>query len=168
MANANLTAMRLYKIIFYEPETGIFNRIRKNGVLENCCQHADVLANKKYTKIRIDGYDYMAHRLAWLYVYGSWPNQLIDHINGIKTDNRIANLRDVSNQLNQQNQKGPRADNKLGYMGVSFSKQNFKNPYRVDIRYGGRQHFLGRFPTPEEAHATYLNAKRKYHPANTI
>lgn len=98
-----LTVERLKALLEYEPETGAFRwksptnqRIRR-GIATGR------VGTKGYLYIGIDRKSYMAHRLAWLYVHGHWPLEQIDHINRIKTDNRIANLRDVPDAINKLN-----------------------------------------------------------------
>lgn len=129
----------------------------------------------RYLWVKCDSRQVAAHRVVWVCCNGSWPTGQIDHINGNRHDNRIENLRDVSVTVNQQNQKGPRVDNKLGVMGVYLKVEasrnaahKIKKPYCAAIRFGGRQHQLGTFATAEEAHSAYIEAKRKHHSGNTI
>lgn len=90
----------------------------------------------------------MSHRLAWLYTYGHWPIDQIDHINGIRDDNRICNLREVNNQQNQMNAK-KRFDNTSGKTGVCYFSRD--NNWRSTIVFKGKSHHLGYFETKEEA-----------------
>jgi hypothetical protein len=119
-----------------------------------------------YLAVGIDYRTYRLHRLAWFYVFGVWPNGEIDHINGIKTDNRIDNLRDVSKSINMQNMRSPQKNNKSGFLGVSWSKHHGK--YQARIGHKGLDVFLGYFNSPEDAHSAYLKAKRKIHSGCTI
>jgi hypothetical protein len=73
--------------------------------------------NRGYISIRLFKKGYLAHRLAWAMHYGVWPTQLIDHINGDSSDNRIVNLRQTTQSENMRN-KRIRADNTSGYVGV--------------------------------------------------
>ena len=116
--------------------------------------------------IAFRGKRYLAHRLAWLFVYGKWPEGVIDHLNGNSLDNRISNLRDVSNTVNSQNQRKSRSDNQAGFLGVSWHSRTRK--FLAQIQINGVKTHLGLFTTPEEAHAAYLAAKRKYHEGCTI
>jgi hypothetical protein len=154
-----LTAERLRELLDYNPETGIFrwNVAARAGTVVGCL-------NRGYRVIRVDRMLYRAHRLAWLHVYGCWPTDEIDHINGIKDDNRLANLREVTCAENQQNRRSARTDNKTGLLGVSSSQGGFQAQIKVNCKL----FFLGRFATAELAHAAYLEAKRRLHPAGML
>jgi hypothetical protein len=161
------TRSRVAELLSYDPGTGEFTRLRTApGGKSNAGDKAGILNSRGYVRIRIDGAHHQAHRLAWLYMTGEWPKHEVDHINGIRHDNRIANLRDVPRCVNQQNQRagksrGPAA---TGLLGVSRIKTRF----RAQITVLGKRLFLGRFDTPEEAHAAYLKAKREHHEGNTL
>ena len=165
MSKSNLTVERLREVFDYNQETGLFTwkvRVAK-------CVHIGTIAGcieKRigYTTIGIDKEIYFAHRLAWLYVHGRWPDQMIDHINGKKSDNRFANLRKVTPEGNSQNVFRPNRRNKSGYMGVIF----FQNKWRANISIKGKTQWLGDFDSPQKAHQVYLEAKRKHHAANTL
>lgn len=107
-----------------------------------------------------------AHRLAWLHFYGEWPAGEVDHINGIKTDNRIKNLRDAARELNSQNQRRAHHRNQAGLLGVTVDKARGK--WLASIFHDGKKRHLGRFNSPEEAHARYIQEKRLVHPGCTI
>jgi hypothetical protein len=113
-------------------------------------------------RISLDNIYYRAHRLAWLYVHDVWPDDQIDHINGCRDDNRIANLREVTNAQNMQNLHRPHSRNTSGYLGVHFVRE--RNRWGAQIRDNGRKRNLGHFATAEEASAAYLAAKRELHP----
>src|SRR5690606_29866615 len=88
---------------------------------------ADRLRKKDgYRQVGIGGSHYLAHRLAWLHVYGCWPENLIDHLNGVRDDNRICNLRDVDDRTNNENILRKRSDNTSGYLGVHFDRKSNK------------------------------------------
>lgn len=119
-----------------------------------------------YLLIKINGKRYFAHRLAWLYVYGIFPDVHLDHINGDRSDNRIKNLRLATNSENMQNQKRPRKDNKTGLLGVYFS--NIHGKYIAKIVVNHKRIHLGLFEDKEKAGEAYLNAKRLLHTHNTL
>jgi hypothetical protein len=157
-----LTAERLRALVAYDPETGVFTW-RTNGY-NNVVLAGDPvggLDEMGYLRAGIKGVKYRLHRLAWLYVYGKWPDNDIDHINGNRTDNRLANLRDVPRQLNVQN--GQKKVGAAGLRGVTPKGRRFL----AQIQCNGRTVPLGRFDTAEEAHAAYVAAKRLYHPGFT-
>lgn len=101
----NLTQARLKEILHYDPDTGIFTRRLDRGPNAPKDSVAGTPDKNGYIVIKVDFTQYKAHRLAWLYIYGVWPNNQIDHINHIVDDNRIVNLRDVTNSENQANRR---------------------------------------------------------------
>jgi len=123
---------------------------------------------KGYVIVGVDNRLYKAHRLAWLYVYGKWPEDQIDHINGVKDDNRIANLRDVCNRVNVQNIKKPRADNTSGFTGVTRMHKLRARPWVARVNVNGSRVLLGYYRTPVEAHEAYLSARRANYEGNTL
>ena len=102
-----------------------------------------------------------AHRVAWFLFWGKWPEQTIDHINGIKTDNRIDNLRDVHGDLNRHNIRRANRNSASGLLGASWDKQ--KRKWVACIQCDGKLRRLGFHASPQEAHAAYLAAKRVLH-----
>jgi hypothetical protein len=99
---------------------------------------------------------YLAHRVAWAIHYGEWPKGEIDHINGIRDDNRIKNLRDVSRIENGQNLR-LKKNNSSGYCGVSFHKQTGK--WRARVKCNWKEIHLGLFDTPEKANEVVNEAR---------
>jgi hypothetical protein len=160
-----LTVEQLKDTLDYDADTGVFVwKIRPSKAVRAGDVAGCVEKRIGYITIGIGGRVYKAHRLAWLYVYGSWPKGLIDHINGNKADNRIDNLRDVFADGNSQNVRKPNRRNKSGFMGVIW----YQNKWRASMSVNGKSKWLGDYSTPEEAHQVYLEAKRKYHAACTI
>lgn len=159
------TRARLMELFDYDPETGIF--VRKVAVCNaKVGRETGSVNTGGHLGFRIDKKMYLAHRLAWLYVHGAWPTGQIDHINGIPTDNRIDNLRDVSRSINSQNLHAARRDNKVGMLGVCWRGSSKK--FIAQIQVGGKVRHLGMFKTAEDAHQAYLQAKRQHHPGCTI
>lgn len=115
-----------------------------------------------YWKITLDHQGFQAHRLAGAYVHGEWPELLLDHINGDRADNRIANLRQATNSENMQNRRGSPSHSSGDLLGVSWHA--LRGKWRARIRVDGHQRHLGLFETQEAAHAAYLAAKVKLHP----
>ena len=119
-----------------------------------------------YVVVKIGAASYYAHRLVFKMHHDTDAIDTldIDHINGVRDDNRIENLRLVDRSMNTQNLRGARKNNKTGFLGVS----NKFGRYVAQIRRNGKYEYLGLFDTPEEAHATYLKAKRASHAGCTI
>ena len=107
---------------------------------------------KGYRHVGILGTYYLVHRVCWAIHYGEWPSSFLDHINGDPSDNRICNLRSVTRQQNNMNQK-LRSTNKTGLKGVYFHRATGK--YAATICYQGRHRHLGVFADPAEAHEIY-------------
>ena len=159
-----LTQERLKERVSYDPETGIFTCAKKIRGLVRLGQEVGTLHP-------VDGYRYMtidctrfaAHRLAWLYVYGVWPEGVIDHINGVRDDNRIVNLRDVSQNINLINRKCAKRTSLTGVLGIRPGKR--PDSFQALIRRpGGGQECLGTYRTMEEAQAVYNAAKDRLYP----
>ena len=156
-----LTAQRLRELLDYDQETGRFTwKVRTSNRIQVGDQ-AGTRHGSGYLKIGVDGREYLAHRLAWLYVVGVLPRQQIDHRDGVRTNNMISNLRDVSNAVNGQNRRMPRLNSKSGVLGVSWDKARGK--WVAIIQKNGRQINLGRFDSVDAAQCVYLDAKRRLH-----
>lgn len=171
MADAILTAQKLREVLNYDPETGIFTRKVRLAQRHQVGDRADFEVTggnlKGYRRVSLFSQRYLAHRLAWLYVYGKWPEQHIDHINGDRADNRIKNLREADDQLNIENQRRARADAVTSkYLGVHFDRPTKK--WRARIQHKGKSIHVGMFDCEHAAFAAYLEAKRKYHKGCTI
>lgn len=102
---------------------------------------------------------YKAHRVIWAIVHGIWPEGQVDHINGVRSDNRLVNLRDVTISTNQRNAK-MQSNNTSGVTGVSYFAARKK--WRADIKIGNKYKFLGMFDTIEEATAARVEAQRQH------
>lgn len=152
-----ITQKELKKILDYNLETGVF--VWKEKISDKIIIGKIAGTNSHgYVAIAINKKKYRAHRLAWLYVYGYFPEQ-IDHINQIKNDNKISNLRIATNSQNQANTK-IRKNNKTGYKGVSIHKKS--NKFVAFIRLNGKTKNLGYFNTAIEASNTYKNLANQY------
>lgn len=159
------TVAALRACLSYDPETGVFSWIKtRRGV--NKGGVAGCLNAHGYVQIWVDGRNYYGHRLAWLFVHGEWPKCTVDHINGNRADNRIANLRDVSRGVNVENQRRAARNSTSGLLGVSFCKE--RDRWSAGIQVRRRRKHLGRFATAEEAHQAYVAAKRTMHAGCTI
>jgi hypothetical protein len=164
MARTPLTAHQLRELLAYDPITGVFTRLARTANSVKVGSVAGSDDGSGYLRICVSGSVQKAHRLAWLYVYGLWPTGDIDHIDGNPSNNRIANLRDVTTSVNMQNQRRARSDNASGFLGVS----RVKDRWRADINTNGKSFYIGLFDSPAVAHAAYIDAKRELHEGNTI
>jgi len=160
-----LTAERLRELLHYDPETGLFTRrVNRQGRWGKAGSVAGHINPRGYRVIWI-GCNWMAHRLAWLYVHGAWPEGQLDHINQDKTDNRIENLRLVTHAENMQNRPHQR-NNVSGFKGVAPCKKTGR--WQALICSNNKQIYLGLFATPELAHAAYCDAAARLHTANPV
>lgn len=148
-----IEASQLHELLTYEPDTGRLTwKCRKDVLLRWNVRYA---GKEAFTAIR-DGYKcgaihnvgYQAHRVIWAMVYGDWPEDQVDHINGNRSDNRISNLRQADGFQNSQNAK-TRSDNTSGYPGVTFFKG--RNQWTARICVNGKKIHLGYFSTAEKA-----------------
>jgi hypothetical protein len=147
----------------YNPETGalIWKKMRDSTRIGTEAKCLDVSG---YVQINIAGTMVKGHRMAWMLHYGQWPDGHIDHINGVRHDNRISNLRVVTNAINCQNKHAPLPKNKSGFLGVSPSGNRFV----ASIVLNGKKTHIGRFKEASEAHEAYLKFKRELHEGCTL
>lgn len=162
------TQERLCELLDYDAETGQFiwlkrqeiSREEKRWNARYAGKTAGCINAKGYRDIGIDDRLYQAHRLAWLYVYGEWPASFIDHINGDRADNRIANLRQASNAENMRN-RGANKNNASGRKGVTWHKR--KRKWHAQIGVSAKRISLGCFDCPDEASRAYNAAAVRLH-----
>lgn len=153
-----LTQETLKSLLHYNQASGVFtwkistsDRI-KVGDIAGCL-------TKGYVVIRIDKKLYRSHRLAYLYIIGEMPAHEIDHINGIKNDNRWVNLRGVTSQENRRNTPLPK-DNASGAMGVYWDASRQK--WLAHIGISGKRVYLGRYDKWLHAAVARKKAEIKY------
>lgn len=146
-------------VLSYDEATGVFVWKKwKHGRQKSLI--AGTTNAEGYRIICVNRHVYKAHRLAWLYMTGEWPKYEIDHINGIKNDNRFINLRDVSRTANIRNQHKPHTGSKIGVLGVTSGR----NKFRASITVKGKTIFLGNYDSVVEAKNAYENGKKIHHP----
>ncbi len=150
-----LTQEKVRQLLKYNPENGeliwLFNRQRPDLI---GCEAGYVDTSNGYRYVAVDGTTYLLVRLVWFMETGEWP-QTIDHINGDPLDDKFSNLRNVSKGQNVAN-SGLKSTNTTGFKGVSYCSATRK--YRASITINQVSKNLGRYRTPEEAHAAWYTA----------
>lgn len=151
--NSTLTLDALKDTLEYKQQTGEFvwlvnRRCVKAGAVAGSVNHDG------YIRIKLFGVQYFAHRLAWLYMTGKWPNKEIDHIDRIKNNNKWENLRETTHSENMQNRE---LKNKTGFSGISLHQYG---KWQARIRKKGVRMHIGTFDTPEQANDAYIAAAK--------
>lgn len=160
-----LTQSRLKELLDYDPETGVFRwKVARGGRANKVGAVAGATSGGGYRQICIDYTYHKSHRLAFLWMTGAWPEHEVDHINGVRDDNRWVNLRHATRHENVRNIGPHRANNTSGFIGVSWNKG--RGRWSASIGLNSRVRCIGYFPTPELAHAAYLKAKDQLHPTH--
>ena len=156
--NNSITQNQLKDLLHYDPDTGLFTW---NVAKSNKTRVGSVAGHKHifgYIIIRIDGVPYPAHRIAWLYMTGDFPKEDMDHINGIRHDNRFKNLREATRQQNNFH-SSIRSNNTTGFKGVTPKAGKFI----AQATLNGKKHYLGFFLTKELASEAYQKFAAKNH-----
>jgi len=155
-----ITQKRLKELVEYDAETGVFTRLTSPA---RRVKVGDVFGNKHrasgYMQGMIEGKRYTMHRLVWLYVHGVFPEEEVDHINGVRADNRLANLRSVSHKENSRNAQKP-TNNTSGVVGVYWDKDCQKWRARIKVDYVTKN--LGVFACLLDAVDARKSAERAY------
>ncbi len=155
-----MTQEFLKEIFDYDPDIGkLIWRVYAGNKCVKPFTDAGYLHSLGYTLIQVNKKAYKAHRLIWLWYYGRWPKQEIDHINHNRNDNRICNLREVSHGENCRN-SSLYSKNTSGQAGVSFYKRD--GNWQAYINSNGKRISLGKFATLEEAIKARKEAEKKY------
>ena len=153
-----MTPELLREILHYCPDSGEFTWLVDIKRV-NAGDKAGCVRSGGYICIQYNGKVYRAHRLAYLYMTGEWPKELLDHANNIKTDNRWCNLRPATRSENNRNCKVYK-NNKSGLKGVRSAKDG---KFDARIAVNKKQRHLGRFNTAQEAHEAYCEAANRLH-----
>jgi hypothetical protein len=156
------TQQNLKLLCHYDPDTGVFMRIRKITWTGNIIESKSVpskITKFGYYQMNIFGRPYAVHRLIFLYMTGRFPKNDVDHINGDRIDNRWANLREVTRRENMMN-VGVRSNSTTGVTGVSRRKDTGKYVAYVDVE--GKRIRLGSFDTLGEAAEARVKASEQY------
>lgn len=167
-----LTQKQVKELFDYDPVTGHLIWKVNTSVKKFIGKIAGALHSNGYIDVQVYGKKYKAHRLVWVWHNSDFTKNEIDHINGVRDDNRIENLREATKSENQQNQKRPRKTNKSGYLGVSALNNGWIaqiiDPNKKIIDPNKKRLYLGYFDTPEKAYKAYLLKKRELHPFGTL
>lgn len=174
----DISAEYARQLLDYNPETGaltwkartpdMFGRGKGNQSPERQCARWNGMyagkpaggLRKGYVRLRLGPFRVHAHVVIWVMIYGSMPANQIDHRSGVRSDNRLENLREAADFEQSQNRK-KRVTNKSGLTGVSWDSSSSK--WRSEIQVKRQRVYLGKFSSKEDARAAYLTAKAKYH-----
>ena len=149
-----LTVERLKEVLHYDPTTGVFTWLKSRGRLSAGSPAGYICLG--YVKIRLDGKNYQAHRLAWFYMTGSWPDDQVDHRDLNKANNCWNNLRAATGSQNQQN-VALRRNNKSGFKGIIPRRGKWVARIRVE----GKQVWLDTYDCRKTAAEAYAAAARQ-------
>jgi len=163
--SGQVTQARLFELLAYSPETGDFTWNESRSRTAKAGDIAGSYQQHGYLNIKIDGRTYRSHRLAWLYVHGRWPAEQIDHVNGVRDDNRIANLREATVGQNHQN-RAVQKNSTSRHPGVGWHSRAKR--WRVHIKVGGKQIYIGHFREFSDAVEARAAAKAKHHPFQPV
>jgi len=152
------------KVLSYDPETGILTwkiDMGQGGRIKAGSEAGCICKNTGYLKITLFKRNNLGHRLAWLLHYRELPDKKIDHINRIRSDNRISNLRLVTNSENGKNRK-IHINNSSGHTGVNWSKRYSK--WMARVKKGNKRVHLGYFENISDAVFAYEKASKELYP----
>jgi hypothetical protein len=159
-----LSQKALMSALHYNPETGVFTYIN-GSKKKKPGREAGNIKTQGYREIHVNGGNYYAHRLAFLYMTGSFPEELVDHINGVRADNRWCNLRPATYSENNRNAR-LRKDNTSGVKGVCWDRVSKK--WFAYISLNKKRHGLGQFETLDEAAAVVAEVRKQLHGAYSL
>lgn len=157
--DSGLTLERLREVIVYDPETGNMIWRVDTGKKRLIGRKVGSVDGHGYRGTMIDHHKFRVHRLAWFYVYGEWPTTDIDHINGDRDDNRIANLRLATRSQNNINR-----DRNNGYGRIGVSQYGKHGKWRVCITVGYQQISRGCYEKFEDAVKAREAAEQEFYP----
>jgi hypothetical protein len=158
MTQAPLQQAFLKSILDYCPETGVWTyKVRRGGIAAG--RVAGTPDRDGYNVICLNGRHYRAARLAWFYMTGVWPRDLVDHIDTNKANDAWRNLRPATMSENKGNQRST-VKNRLGVKGVRLNRHSKRLPYVAQININRTRYYLGSFATIEEASSAYAERAR--------
>jgi hypothetical protein len=161
------TPERLQESLRYNRRTGVLTRRIQTS---NRVHTGDVAGYKRpdgYISVCIGGQSHLAHRLIWLMFYGVWPEGDVDHINGVRDDNRLCNLRLATRSENLQNVSGPRSSNRSsGILGVTWDKN--RQQWKTNLTINGINVHQSRHDRKEDAAFARRDAEKRFHPFRRV
>ena len=163
-----LTAEYARSVLRYDPGDGGLTWKMSVSTNTQAGQVAGWINDQGYRIVSMLGSDRKAHRVIFLLVTGHWPKFHVDHINGVRDDNRWDNLRDVPQGVNNENIRKADSRSLTGVLGVRYIPRLTKNPFCAQVKIDGKSVALGCFPTLEMAKNAYLVGKRALHRGCTI
>ena len=155
-----ISIQELRDYLKYNPEDGSIIRIKKASSNAKVGDTAGSIKDNGYAAIKLNKKRFLAHRVAWAIYYGEWPSKCLDHINGIRNDNRISNLRECTPMENSWNRRKSK-NNTSGISGIYFNKRMKK--WCVGIRSNKKHKYLGSFSDFQDAKKIALNARNSFH-----
>jgi HNH endonuclease len=162
---SDLSLSVLRSMLHYNPETGVFTWLTSDGGV-NVGSVAGNINSNGYWVVGINGTKYRQHRLAWFYHYGCWPVGTVDHLDCNRSNNRIANLRDVTQAVNMQNRRNASVRSASGILGVYWSERH--KGFMASLHINRKQKRRGPYKTSERAARAYVEMKRIYHEGCTL
>lgn len=150
--------IKLENEVSYDPEKGVFQWVRF-GRGRRKTQIGN-LNTDGYVRLRVNGVNYPAHKVAWYLFYQEWPQKEIDHIDGVRSNNKISNLRLATRSQNCYNKTSSR-NSTSKYKGVSWDSS--RNKWITSISVNGRTKHLGRYDSEEEAYQNFVEAAKVLH-----
>jgi hypothetical protein len=163
--HSTLTQSRLRELLRYDPASGLFSWWRMAP--GRWKPIAGCINTGGYRVIRVDGELHYAHRLAWLYIYGQWPEEEIDHKDNDRSNNSLINLRAATHEINMQNALLPRVGRDHTRLPGAYLHTK-SGLWRAAISINSKYQHIGNYETAEEASAAYIEAKRRLHPGRLI
>lgn len=157
-----LTLQRVRDVLDYNASTGLFTwkaRLSVRAPIGSIAGSVSKYDGRR--RIGVDNCHHFASRLAWFYTYGAWPSGEVDHINMVRSDDRISNLRPSTHQQNNANRRALK-NNALGAKGVTGINRNLRKKYRAKIHVNGRCIHLGYFASANEASEAYRRAAERF------
>lgn len=160
IADENLNFDLAVQIFIYDAESGILKWRKGRGNKSGAGAIAGSINSGGHLCLKFKGKGYLVHRIAWLIHFGQWPEHQVDHVNRIKTDNRIINLRAATSTENKRN-TGLRRDNTSGCKGVCWHKD--KGKWFAIVRINNKQKHLGYYDDIELADLVAKEARSKFY-----